>query len=57
MAKEVNKQPRAVTRPPSTAVTLVLFLLQNEIVTGETKSATAVDIAPTQPETQKAKAV
>lgn len=56
MAKEVNKQPRAVTRPPSTAVTLVLFLLQNEIVTGETKSATAVDIAPTQPETQRPKA-
>lgn len=48
-AKEVKRQPSAVTRPPKTAVSLVLFLRQNAIVTGETSRATPVDIAPSHP--------
>lgn len=50
MANEVNKQPRAAIKPPITAVTLVDLRLQNAIVTGEIKSATPVDIAPSHPE-------
>lgn len=45
----MNKQPKAVTKPPNTAVTRVLFLRQKAIVTGETSSATPVDIAPNHP--------
>lgn len=45
----MKRQPSAVTRPPKTAVSLVLFLRQNAIVTGETSRATPVDIAPSHP--------
>lgn len=49
VAKEVKRQPRAVTRPASTAVTLVDLRRQNAMVTGEMKRATPVDIAPSHP--------
>lgn len=50
MAKEVKRQPRAVIRPPITAVTLVDFLLQKAMVTGEMSSAIPVDMATSHPE-------
>lgn len=49
----MKRQPSAVTRPPKTAVTLVLFLRQNAIVTGDTSKATPVDIAPSHPATKE----
>ena len=40
LAKEEKRQPRAATRPPMTAVSLVDFLLHTPIVSGERKSET-----------------
>lgn len=49
VANEVNKHPRAVMRPPMTAVTLVDFRRQKAMVTGDMRRATPVDIAPSHP--------
>lgn len=45
----MKRQPSAVTRPPMTAVNLVDLRRQKAIVTGDTNSAIAVDIAPSHP--------
>lgn len=45
----MNRHPKAVTSPPITAVSRVDFLLQNAIVIGEMKRATAVERAPSHP--------
>lgn len=45
----MKRHPRAVTRPPITAVRRVDFLLQNPIVIGEMNNATAVERAPSHP--------
>ena len=49
LAKEVNKQPRDKTRPPTTAVILVDFLLQTATVSGEMKRERDIERAPTAP--------
>lgn len=41
--------------PPTTAVTLVDFLLQKAIVIGDKRSATAVERAPSHPGNKKKK--
>ena len=46
----MNRQPRAVTSPPITAVTRVDFRLHRATVIGEISSATAEERAPSQPE-------
>lgn len=53
----MKRQPRAVTNPPMTAVTLVDFRLHSATVTGEISSATAVDKAPSQPGEEKKRRV
>lgn len=55
VAKDVNRHPSAVTKPPSTAVTLVLFLRQNATVTGDIINETPVDIDPSHPATYSEK--
>lgn len=45
----MNRHPRAATRPPITAVTLVDFRKQHATVTGDIKRATAVERAPSHP--------
>lgn len=52
MAKDVNRHPSAVIRPPITAVTRVDFRRQNAIVTGEISNATPVETAPSHPATK-----
>ena len=47
----MNRHPRAVTRPPITAVNLVDFRLHTPIVSGDINNAVAVERAPSQPET------
>lgn len=44
-----------MTRPPITAVRRVDFRRQNDIVIGDIKSETAVDIAPSHPVNKKGK--
>lgn len=48
----MKRHPSAVTRPPMTAVSLVDLRRQKAMVTGDTSSATAVDMAPTHPVTE-----
>ncbi len=49
MAKEVKRHPKAVTRPPITAVKRVDFRRQKDIVNGDISNEMAVDIAPSHP--------
>ena len=50
LAKEVKRQPNAVTKPPKTAVRRVDFLRQIPIVIGEISNERQVDVAPNHPE-------
>lgn len=52
MAKEVKRQPRAATRPPTTAVTRVDLRTHSATVTGDSASATPADNAPRHPGTE-----
>ena len=45
-ANEVKRHPRAVTRPPATASSLVDFLLHTEMIRGESRSDTEEESAP-----------
>lgn len=45
----MKRHPRAVTRPPMTAVRRVDFRLQRATVIGEMPRATAVERAPSHP--------
>ena len=49
LAKEVNRHPKAVIRPPITAVKRVDFLLQIPIVIGDINNERQVDVAPNHP--------
>lgn len=47
----MNRQPRAATSPPTTAVTRVDLRTHSATVTGDNAKATPADNAPRQPET------
>ena len=49
----MKRQPNAVISPPMTAVSLVDFRLHKPMTSGEIKSDTDVDIAPSQPAKNK----
>lgn len=49
----MNRHPKAVTRPPITAVRRVDLRRQKDIVKGDISNETAVDMAPSHPETNE----
>ena len=52
LAKDVKRHPKAVTKPPKTAVKRVDFLLQIPMVMGDISNERHDDVAPSHPVTQ-----
>ena len=53
LAKDVKRHPKAVTKPPKTAVKRVDFLLQIPMVMGDISNERHDEVAPSHPVTQK----